>query len=536
MPEEIDDFEDEEEERRSPGRLARWFSFLPSLSPGLRLVRNIIAIILALALGFVGFVKWSLRPPRPLVPPGRSFVLTGVTIVNPGVDRLQHKTLIVREGRIAKIEDKVPADAGIVAARYAGYYVLPGLIDMHVHTPPPPANTDRQYFYLEYLVNGVTTIRDTGNSGFMLRDRIETADGQVAGPRIFTCGPYLDGVPPVWQFSQEVRDQGDADRVVDRLAANGADFIKVYDRLTPDALEAIESAARRHNLPVVGHVPELVAFENAHIDDVQHLTGVPDVPLRIYPDVTSLYAARANGWSALDDRRIRFVVETSLRQHIAHTPTIVANDRISRLFNFNEQLIDPVASVLPHWYPEIVWPTFFTGTGGVPGELQQAMRVMHAQIPKMKTVVRRMHEAGVTLHLGTDTLNPFIVPGESLHEEMQNFADAGFSPDQVWRAATAGNGEGLPLPDLGILKAGAPADLLIFRNDPTRSLDAFDSLSAVVVDGRFYFRSQLDDAILRYHRRFDSSLYKFATMTVMRGVMRRVRPRDVSGRVAADSD
>ena len=186
MPEsnEYDEFEyDEDEEKHSPGRFARWFAFLPALSAGARLVRNIVLLIVVLGLGLFLFVKWSLRPPRALTPPGRSFVLTGVTIVNPGLDRLPGRTIIVRDGRITKITDVAPADAGVVASRYAGYFVLPGLIDMHVHTPPPPANTDRQYFYLQYLANGVTAIRDTGNSGFLLRDRINTADGAVAGPQ-----------------------------------------------------------------------------------------------------------------------------------------------------------------------------------------------------------------------------------------------------------------------------------------------------------------------------------------------------------------
>ncbi len=533
MPEsnEYDEYEDydEDEERPERRRIGRWLG--SNLSRRARIIRNIAIAVLLLVAGFAVTVSLSLRAPRPLIPPGRSFILTGVTIVNPGMDRLENRTLIVKDGRISKITEVVPEDAGIVANRYSGYYVLPGLIDMHVHTPPPPANTDRQYFYLEYLVNGVTSIRDTGNSGFLLRDRMETSEGRVAGPRIFTCGPYLDGDPPVWEFSRVVRNQSDADRVVDQLAMRGADFVKVYDRLTPEALAAIENAARRHNLQVVGHVPETVAFENAHIGDVQHLTGVPDIPLKVYPDVTSLYMARATGWRDLDDRRIRFVINTSLKEHIAHTPTIVATDRISRLFDFNQQLVDPVTSILPRWYSDVLWPTYVTGTGGVPGELEQAMRMMHGQIPRIKEVVRRMHEAGVTLHLGTDTLNPFVVPGQSLREEMRNFVDAGFTPEQVWRAATAGNGEGLPMPELGILRNGAPADLLVFKSDPTRRLDAFDSLAAVVVDGRFYYRSQLDDAILRYHRRFDNPMYRLVTMTVMRGVVRRIRPRDVNERI-----
>lgn len=214
----------------------------------------------------------------------------------------------------------------------------------------------------------------------------------------------------------------------------------------------------------------------------------------------------------------------------------MANDRISRLYDFNEQLVDPVASVLPQWYPDIVWPRYLTGTGGVPGELQQAMRLMHVQIPKMKELVRQLHQAGVTVHLGTDTLSPFIVPGESLHEEMQDFADAGYTPEEIWCAATRGNGQSLPTPDLGVLKTGAPADFLVFKNDPTKHLDAFDSLQAVVVDGRFYYRAQLEDAILRYRRRFDNAMYKFATLTLLRGVVRRIRPRHLQDKVPNDLD
>jgi hypothetical protein len=90
------------------------------------------------------------------------------------------------------------------------------------------------------------------------------------------------------------------------------------------------------------------------------------------------------------------------------------------------------------------------------------------------------------------------------------------------------------MPDLGLLKPGAPADFLVFKEDPTKNLDAFDSLQAVVVDGRFYYRTQLEDAILRYRRRFDNPMYKFVTVTVMRRVVRRIRPRDLQGRVPND--
>jgi cytosine/adenosine deaminase-related metal-dependent hydrolase len=118
---------------------------------------------------------------------------------------------------------------------------------------------------------------------------------------------------------------------------------------------------------------------------------------------------------------------------------------------------------------------------------------------------------------------------------MQDFADAGYTPEEIWYAATRGNGASLPMPDLGLLKAGAPADFLVFKDDPTKNLDAFDSLQAVVVDGRFYYRSQLEDAILRYRRRFDNPMYKFMKVTVMRRAVRRIRPRTLQGKAPNDS-
>src|SRR5262249_7992480 len=176
---------DDEDEKPAPSRFARWFAFLPTLSRRGRIVRNVIVLVAIVSIAGWITVRVSLSPPRPVIPPGRDFVLTGLTIVNPGLDRNTDQTIIVKDGRISKISTLAPPDAGIVAARYTGYFALPGLIDMHVHTPPPPANSDRLFFYLEYLAHGVTTIRDTGNDGFLLHYRINTEEGRVAGPRIF---------------------------------------------------------------------------------------------------------------------------------------------------------------------------------------------------------------------------------------------------------------------------------------------------------------------------------------------------------------
>src|SRR5215469_15460324 len=86
MANDYDEFDDEDE-KPAPGRFARWFAFLPTLSRRGRIVRNL--IVLAVIVFVAGWltVRVSLSPPRPLIPPARDFVLTGLTVVNPGLDR-----------------------------------------------------------------------------------------------------------------------------------------------------------------------------------------------------------------------------------------------------------------------------------------------------------------------------------------------------------------------------------------------------------------------------------------------------------------
>jgi len=473
-----------------------------------------VVIALAVAIGI------ALRQPTPLTVPPQGVALAGVTVVNPGRDRRADQIVAVEGPTIKTIADVGSPGAPTADARYRGAFVLPGLIDMHVHGLPlvgPPAALGGAYMFLMYLRYGVTTIRDTGNPGWMFDMRRRLLNGEIAGPRAFTGGPILDGDPP-WRapVSKVVRTPAAAERAVAALAEQGADFVKVYERLTPEALQAIEVAARQRGLPVVGHVPELVRFEDAHIDDVQHLTGAIDQPLRLYTSFPDFLLGTAKGWHDMDDARIAFVVRTSREQHIAHTPTLVVLDRVWRK-DFDAQRSEPIAQLMPAWFPNVFWQR--SADGLTPEQLSE-LKKYDGPLTKAKLLVRRLHEGGVTLHLGTDVLNPYVVPGESLHEEMREFLDCGFTPEEVWSAATRGNGAALPLADLGMLKPGAPADLLVFRDDPTTDLSKLDSLEAVIANGRLYTREDLDGAIARFRERFESPAYE-RTMTALMRMMPR---------------
>jgi imidazolonepropionase-like amidohydrolase len=443
-------------------------------------------------------VPWF-RPPTVDVP-DRGVEITRVTVVNPGLGREPGRRVVVRGQRIARIE---PTGAA-ASTRYSGSYVLPGLIDMHVHY----GADQRELFGLLFLAYGVTAVRDTGDlAGTVAETRRIIRDGELAGPTVFSCGNILDGDPPTWPGSRVVRDREDGRAAVEEASATGAACVKVYDDLGPDALGGVRAAAAERHLAVVGHVPHGTGLADAGIADVQHLTGVPE-PL--FTDGS--FRGWVESWLDLPEARIAAVVEESRRRDIAHTPTLVMWDRLSRLFADGFDAA-PDRTLLPRYYRDVAW----NPQAGLPfvRELQPDLTAMLGRaLPTMMRVVGRLHAAGVRIHAGTDTPSPLVVPGASMHEELRLLVSAGLTPEEAWASATRVAGESLGVPDLGVVRPGAPANFLIFRDDPTADLRALSTLQAVVAQGRLYPRADLD-AVIAEHRALHASFVYDRVVTAL---------------------
>ena len=462
--------------------------------------------------------------PRTKVPP-QGAVLKDVTIVNPGLNERSHQTIVIRGGRIESISD-TPADR-IDSRRVR--YALPGLIDMHAHHPLASGlaaiSGDARLFDILFLAHGVTTVRDTGSMDGKIFDiRRSIQRGKQPGPRVFACGAIIDGDPPGWPGAVAVHNADEARRAADAQAHAGADCLKVYDSLSADALAAIRDEANKRHLPVIGHLPRAVTFEQAHLADVQHLTGVAQIP-RGDP-----IGGLVKAWSELSDARMDFIVRVSREQGIQHTPTMDVPKRLFQVLTAMQSsdydssilLRFPEVGALPRYYRDALWkPGFLLPAQFPPEVIANAPRALN----NLDRMVRRLHEGGVRLHVGTDTPNPYLVPGASLWSELQNFVEVGFTPAQAWAAATREAGEDLKAPGLGTLEPGAPADIAVFRHDPSVDLKALGTLETVIADGRPYSKSELDDAASRYRRRFENPVYAWVTMTAFELIAATFRPR-----------
>ena len=477
-----------------------------------RIGLGIVTAIGLLAL-VAGAVWLQLRLPVPLQPTPQGVILSDVTVINPGESRTAGRRVVTEGDRIASIE--AVADAVDAGSPYAGAYVLPGLTDMHVHLPLAQGLRQMELFAFRFLQHGVTTVRDAGSfDGSSLEYRRRERAGEFVGPRIYACGPIIDGDPPLWPDSKVARDAVEAAAIVAELAELGVDCLKAYSGLSRDAAQGLLRAARAHGLPVIGHVPRSVRYDEALVDDAQHLLGLPaeqeadlrDVPARLAP------------WNALGEERIERIVAATLRHDLTNTPTLVTMHRLARLDDYESLRVDPAALMLPRFYRDVVWNPEI----GLPLVRQLGARdfaAMRETEAARFRFVRALYEAGTRLQVGTDVQIPFIVPGASLHDEMYLLVRAGIPPEAVWAMATRGPAKMLGVPDHGRIQVGAAADLLVFREDPTRDLAALATLEAVIAQGRLYPKEQFTSGDEVYRRHFESYLFDRFSIALTKRVM-----------------
>lgn len=188
---------------------------------------------------------------------------------------LPDTTVLVRGDTIAEVGRQVRLD-GATVVDLRGKYVVPGLADMHAHAQADGIDNGL------YVANGVTTVREMAGSPKARdwRDRIEA--GTLLGPRYTVGSRIIDGLPSIWdpKWTDVVQVGGPAAAraAVRGEIARGADFIKVYSRVSRDAYRALADEAHRHGVPFVGHCPDAVPLHEAAElgqTSIEHLFWTP---------------------------------------------------------------------------------------------------------------------------------------------------------------------------------------------------------------------------------------------------------------------
>ncbi|HEU4735104.1 MAG TPA: amidohydrolase family protein [Kofleriaceae bacterium] len=442
-------------------------------------------------------------PPRTPVSEPPTLVLTHATVIDPrDGSAAPDRTIAIRGERILEVTPSAGAafPPGTRTIDATGKFVIPGLWDMHVHTffgrwVPGGAEVT-----LPLLVaSGITGARDMGSElEPILAARAAIAEHRMLGPRLVIAGPMLDGPKTQFPSSIAIATPDDGRRAVQMLAGRGVDFIKIQSYLPRDAYFAIADECRRRGLPFVGHVPDAVRGSEAAgagQRSFEHLIGIFEGSSTAEDDLLNGHKTPGRFLDTYDPGRERVLIQLLATRQVWQCPTLYW-ERGQWLVDAIDVSHDPDARYAPVSWREASWPRF---TASILKDLDtDPLAVRERFVGHELALVRRLHAAGVPLLAGTDTpAGVDVIPGASLHHELQRFVDAGLSPLAALQTATINPARVLGrLAELGTVERGKLADLVVLDRNPLADIANTRAIAAVVADGRYLSRDELD-GILR---------------------------------------
>jgi cytosine/adenosine deaminase-related metal-dependent hydrolase len=366
-----------------------------------------------------------------------------------------------------------------------GLYVMPGIVDLHAHinfNKEVPAD----YIYKLYLGHGITTIRafnyGEGDPKKMVEEKKKIAANQVIAPRMYVY-PFWRGVDP-----RSSNPEG-AKQIVDEWHALGVDGIKILSKpgLWPDVFKAIADEAKKDGMGVAVHIAQdgvypmnavRVATDGA--TTIEHHYGysessfsnqtIQDLPAEYnYSNEADRFLETGRAWLQADLSRLHGDVINSLldamRDHgFVMDPTFSiyeANRDVARAQNLpwhSEYTLPAVMnSFLPS--PSHHASYFFEWTSNKEADWARAYRLW------MDFVNDYKNQGGIVA-VGSDSGFLFSVWGFGTIRELELLEEAGFSPLETIHAATENGAKALRNPELGLIRPGYLADMVVLTENP----------------------------------------------------------------------
>lgn len=388
--------------------------------------------------------------------------------------------LMVKGSEIEAIGKNLNKPKGVIQVNARGKYIIPGLADMHVHIERFENEEDLRLFPLY----GVTTVRNMDGRKKVLEWRKKINERKIMGPQIYTAGKILEGNNPFWDDTQVVTDSAMAANIVSAQFSEGYDFIKVYHTLGKEAYSAVVEAARRNNSYVSGHTPNGVGIWKVLAErqkSIEHFDGY----LEEMEADTSPFKER---WTWLkmyfavpiDDSKMKVLVDSTVKYKVWNVPTLVQTEKIAPLATIEEWYESEQMQIVPDYILKEWAPENFEHLKYLDKTEQELLK--QGRINRFK-FLKELYDRSSLILAGTDTPNPFVIPGYSLTEELALFVEAGLSPYQALKSATVDSALFTHCQNWGTLEEGKRADLVVLDANPLEKIENLEEISGVMVNG-----------------------------------------------------
>lgn len=418
---------------------------------------------------------------------------------------LGNKTVLIADGEILAIVDSVSIPKESLVIDGSGKYLIPGLIDAHVHLWQSPNDL------LLYLANGVTTIYEVKGFDFQLDWKNEIAAGDRLGPNLLVASTKLQTNDFFYgmflrrmQGDINANDPDKAYGIVKEIKEAGYHALKVGSHLSEENYKAIDEAARKLGFPLIGHFPYKMKLSELYQSTQRNVAHIEEFVKNLNYQFGRVDASNCEDFLSFVATEGPKIAEQLKQRNISVTTTLMLMESIKSSKVSVEKTIGKVALEYENpglmegtimtsralgWLPEV--NTYRRSGDLTTDQVKNSDAFWDTYVKANKMFLNYFLDAGVMILAGTDANVPPAVPGFSLHEELISLNNAGMSPSQVLQSATANSAAYLKL-NKGKIEVGLDADLVLLSENPLEEIRNTSTVESVILRGQIYTQMELN--------------------------------------------
>lgn len=446
------------------------------------------------------FLTLSLYPAlaqQPVNSRDREVVIRSVNIIPMDKEQvLQNQTVVVKNGKITAIGSpgKVRHGKNAHIVEGKGKYLLPGLAEMHAHVPPVDDIEQMKEVLQLFTLHGITTIRGMLGHPRHLELRSKLQSGELIGPRFYTSGPSLNG------NSVKTPDAGAA--MVRQQQQAGYDFLKLHPGLTNETFAAVSGTANQIGMPFAGHVSYTVGVWRAIAGgyaSIDHMDGFIE---SLVPGLEAIPEQEAGLFAMFiadqaDTTRIPKLMTALHENNIWVVPTQALAERWMSAAELPEVLGQKPE--MKYMHPKTVQNWVATKQKLMADPRYDAAK-LNRYVDLRRRLIKACNDNQVGLLLGCDAPQVFNVPGISTHQELLYLVAAGLSPYEALKTGTVNVGKFLQREDIGLIKVGATADLLLLSGNPLQDIAQTQRIEGVFIGHTFLPKTYLTSELKKLEK------------------------------------
>lgn len=447
-----------------------------------------------------------------------AYVIENVGIIDP-IDGLElNMSVVIKENKILDIfkTREIVLSPKNKVHKGTNKFIIPGLWDSHIHFAfEKDLATSMPNLF---LYHGITSLRDTGGEfDFVNKFKQEAISNPKTKSRVKIAGPLIDGKFNVYdgsniyfpKLSIQNIDNNQLERNVRLLIDKKVDFLKAYEMLSPAQFKILSNLAKENNLKLTGHFPlsmSVIEASNLGLNSMEHLRNLElsmtEMSEKLFQERKNLLLnkssikgselrslihskQRMKSINDLDSIKINNVIDALIKNDVWQIPTLILYKNFANKTFKNPDYLQ-FLNLLPEERKE-EWVKKINAIDNVISKDVVEYTVWS------KKMVDFMHDRGISFMAGTDTPIGFLIPGLSLHQEIQELHESGLSELEAIQTATINPAKYFNLENsLGRIKSGFIADLIILDKNPLESISNTKSIHAVIKEGHLMNRSYLD--------------------------------------------